>query len=238
MWDSFWTPPDALATVESLTAVPQTVADTCGRLRTVAVANAKLGEHSLTPRPPSETGTLATHSGKINNFIIPSWFWAKTGRFLFFVCFLSLLAPVFVWEINEDRPGDSLSNASWSSCWTRKRRVCLKFLRRKDAGNKWVYRYAIFVQRTYTIIYLYSYNFMTCSSLVPILRMRHIVTCIFYIDLCNFLSRSLQLSICRWIYACSSMVCWSIGFPLLVPDVSSGIKQENCGRNCRSCQQI
>ena len=34
------------------------------RLRTVAVANAKLGEHSLTPRPPSETGTLATHSGK------------------------------------------------------------------------------------------------------------------------------------------------------------------------------
>ena len=35
-----------------------------GRLRTVATANAKLGEHSLTPRPPSETGTLATHSGK------------------------------------------------------------------------------------------------------------------------------------------------------------------------------
>ena len=34
------------------------------RLRTVATENAKLGEHSLTPRPPSETGTLATHSGK------------------------------------------------------------------------------------------------------------------------------------------------------------------------------
>ena len=40
--------------MESLTASPQAV----------AVANAKLGEHSLTPRPPSETGTLATHSGK------------------------------------------------------------------------------------------------------------------------------------------------------------------------------
>ena len=39
-------------------------ADGCGHLRTVANANAKLGEHSLTPRPPSETGTLATHSGK------------------------------------------------------------------------------------------------------------------------------------------------------------------------------
>ena len=34
------------------------------RLRTVATENAKLGEHSLTLRPPSETGTLATHSGK------------------------------------------------------------------------------------------------------------------------------------------------------------------------------
>ena len=42
----------------------RTVANTCGRLPTVAVANAKLGEHSLTPRPPNETGTLATHSGK------------------------------------------------------------------------------------------------------------------------------------------------------------------------------
>ena len=39
-------------------------ANGCGHLRTVATANAKLGEHSLTPRPPSETGTLATHSGK------------------------------------------------------------------------------------------------------------------------------------------------------------------------------
>ena len=39
-------------------------ANGCERLPTVANANAKLGEHSLTPRPPSETGTLATHSGK------------------------------------------------------------------------------------------------------------------------------------------------------------------------------
>ena len=39
-------------------------ADGCERLPTVAVANATCGEHSLTPRPPSETGTLATHSGK------------------------------------------------------------------------------------------------------------------------------------------------------------------------------
>ena len=43
-----------------------------GRLRTVATANAKLGEHSLTPRPPSETGTLATHSGK-TIYIEKSW---------------------------------------------------------------------------------------------------------------------------------------------------------------------
>ena len=36
----------------------------CRRLPTVAVANVTFGEHSPTPRPPSETGTLATHSGK------------------------------------------------------------------------------------------------------------------------------------------------------------------------------
>ena len=36
------------------------------RLRTVANANANatFGEHSLTPRPPNESGTLARHSGK------------------------------------------------------------------------------------------------------------------------------------------------------------------------------
>ena len=53
------------------------------RLRTVATANAKLGEHSLTPRPPSETGTLATHSGKI-------WRWRAEVfwiRFLAPTCF-------------------------------------------------------------------------------------------------------------------------------------------------------
>ena len=44
----------------------RTVADGCGRWRTVADGSATSSEH--TPRPPdpqSETGTLATHSGKI-----------------------------------------------------------------------------------------------------------------------------------------------------------------------------
>ena len=34
------------------------------RLRTVADIDTTFREHSLTPRPPNETGTLATHSGK------------------------------------------------------------------------------------------------------------------------------------------------------------------------------
>ena len=41
--------------------------DGCGRLRTVAVVNAMSSEHTLSPQPPdpqSETGTLATQSGK------------------------------------------------------------------------------------------------------------------------------------------------------------------------------
>ena len=62
---AFRTTPDALATVESLTADTQTVADGCERLRTVAHTDTTFREHSLTPRPPNETGTFATHSGKI-----------------------------------------------------------------------------------------------------------------------------------------------------------------------------
>ena len=41
----------------------RTTADGCGRLRTVANIDTTFREHSLTPRPPNETGTLATHSG-------------------------------------------------------------------------------------------------------------------------------------------------------------------------------
>ena len=40
----------------------RTVADGCERLRTVANVNATSSEHTLNPQ--SETGTLATHSGK------------------------------------------------------------------------------------------------------------------------------------------------------------------------------
>ena len=42
----------------------RTVADGCERLRTVARTDTTFREHSLTPTPPNETGTLATHSGK------------------------------------------------------------------------------------------------------------------------------------------------------------------------------
>ena len=42
----------------------RTVADGCERLRTVADTDTTFREHSLTPRPPNEMGTLATHSGK------------------------------------------------------------------------------------------------------------------------------------------------------------------------------
>ena len=45
----------------------RTVADGCGRLRTVANTETTFREHSLTPRPPNETRTLATHSGNIKN---------------------------------------------------------------------------------------------------------------------------------------------------------------------------
>ena len=45
----------------------RTTADGCGRSRTVADIDTTFREHSLTPRPPNETGTLATHSGKIWN---------------------------------------------------------------------------------------------------------------------------------------------------------------------------
>ena len=64
---AFRTAPDALATVESLSHSRKrlrTVADGCERLRTVAHTDTTFCEHSLTPRPPNETGTLATHSGK------------------------------------------------------------------------------------------------------------------------------------------------------------------------------
>ena len=44
----------------------RTVANGCGLLRTVANTETTFREHSLTPRPPNETGTLATHSGKIS----------------------------------------------------------------------------------------------------------------------------------------------------------------------------
>ena len=42
----------------------RTHANGCGRLRTVADTDTTFREHSLTPTPPHETGTLATHSGK------------------------------------------------------------------------------------------------------------------------------------------------------------------------------
>ena len=45
-----------------------TVANGCERLRTVANIDTTFREHSLTPKPPNETGTLATHSGKQNLF--------------------------------------------------------------------------------------------------------------------------------------------------------------------------
>ena len=47
-----------------LIALTRTVADGCERLRTLADTDTTFCEHSLTPTPPSETGTLATHSGK------------------------------------------------------------------------------------------------------------------------------------------------------------------------------
>ena len=87
MWHAFGTTPDALATVESLTEDTQTVANGCGRLSTVAVAHATFGEHSLTPRPPSETGTLATHSGTWENQVLETFWesnmdatWTQHGR--------------------------------------------------------------------------------------------------------------------------------------------------------------
>ena len=75
-WTShtFRTTPDVLATVASLSHSHKrlrrscrrlrTVANGCGRLRTVADTDTTFREHSLIPRPPNETGTLATHSGK------------------------------------------------------------------------------------------------------------------------------------------------------------------------------
>ena len=42
----------------------RTVADGCGRLRTVADVNQRPANTALPPHPQSETGTLATHSGK------------------------------------------------------------------------------------------------------------------------------------------------------------------------------
>ena len=41
----------------------------CGRLRMVADTDTTFREHSLTPRPPNETGTLATHSGKMSQLV-------------------------------------------------------------------------------------------------------------------------------------------------------------------------
>ena len=65
---AFKTTLDALASVESLSHSRKrlrTVADGCERLRMVANTDTTFREHSLTPRPPNETGTLATHSGKL-----------------------------------------------------------------------------------------------------------------------------------------------------------------------------
>ena len=42
----------------------RTVANSCERFRTVANSCAPSREHTLNPQTPSETGTLATHSGK------------------------------------------------------------------------------------------------------------------------------------------------------------------------------
>ena len=50
-----------------LIALTQTVAVVCERLRTVANIDTTFREHTLTPRPPNETGTLATHSGKMHS---------------------------------------------------------------------------------------------------------------------------------------------------------------------------
>ena len=43
----------------------RTVANGCGRLRTVATTNATSSEQTLNPDLQSEMGTLATHSGKM-----------------------------------------------------------------------------------------------------------------------------------------------------------------------------
>ena len=45
------------ADTQTVPAVTQTVADGCGRLRTVADTDTTFGEHGLTPTPPKETGT-------------------------------------------------------------------------------------------------------------------------------------------------------------------------------------
>ena len=70
-WHAFGTTPDALATVESLTADTQTVANGCGRsLRTVADTNATFGQHSLDPRPTKWNGNPRYAFGNMLMFIV------------------------------------------------------------------------------------------------------------------------------------------------------------------------
>ena len=61
-----------------LIALTQTVAVVGERLRTVANIDTTFREHSLTPRPPNETGTLATHSGK--NAVVSGRAWRRFCR--------------------------------------------------------------------------------------------------------------------------------------------------------------
>ena len=73
-WDTFGTTPNAFAHKEGFAAVTQTVADGCERLRT---QTQHLANTALPPDPQSETGTLATHSGK-KAFCMPATGMSKT----------------------------------------------------------------------------------------------------------------------------------------------------------------
>ena len=76
-------------------------ANGCGRSRTVANIDTTFREHSLTPRPPNETGTLATHSGKKNTWYTGgSLAYFRKYQFMFFFKWL------FVCVLWENRPSN------------------------------------------------------------------------------------------------------------------------------------
>ena len=62
-----------------------------GRLRTVAVVNARSSEHTFKPQTPSETGSLATHAGK-----------KGLGIYLFYILYLyNLLFFLLITNLTE-----------------------------------------------------------------------------------------------------------------------------------------